>query len=103
MQYTLPHLQAPLLLFIIQVYFLSYREIAIVFVDVGSLCDRISLARLVSLGCNDDKIIALFSSAICVVSLLFCVSFLFLCSNAGASVYCSHVCLIFILVLPRPP
>ena len=50
MQYTLPHLQAPLLLFIIQVYFLSYRNIMIVFVNVDNFCDIISLVRLVSLG-----------------------------------------------------
>ena len=48
--YMLPHLQAPLLLFLIQVYFLSYRNIMIVFVNVGSLRDIISLVRLVSLG-----------------------------------------------------
>ena len=49
MHYMLPHLQAPLLLFVIQVYFLSYRNIVVPSVNVDSLCDRISLVRSVSL------------------------------------------------------
>ena len=49
MHYMFPYLQAPLLLFVIQVYFLSYRNIVIPSVKVDSLCDRISLVRSVSL------------------------------------------------------
>ena len=45
----LPHLQAPILRFVIQVYFLSYRNIVVSFISVGSYSDRISLVRSVSL------------------------------------------------------